>query len=225
MKPKYKELHEARYREIVEKGLKGWGGNQVPEREKYWTDYWAEFVKDFKPPDKGEVLELGSGAGNISAIIARHGFNVTGIEISPTAVQIASKRNEKLENLRFFEMNVTDLSRFEDKTFDIVFDGLCLHCIIGEDRSLAFKEIHRVLKPGGFFMLNSICDEPKDKEIIKNYDSVMRCAFSDGAPYRYFGRKESLIGEIASHGFEILRERVEVKPNGDSLRAIARRIP
>ena len=224
MKPKYKELHEARYREVVEKGLKGWGGDQVPEREKYWTDYWNEITSNFKLPDKGEVLELGSGAGNISGIIASHGFKVTGIEISPTAVQLAIRRNENLASARFFEMSVTDLSLFVYAFFDVVFDGLCLQCIIGDDRDLAFKEIHRVLKPGGIFLLNSICDEPKDKEIVKNYDPVTRCTFSNGSPYRYFGKKESLIGEITSHGFDILRERVEVKSNGDSLRAIARRL-
>lgn len=103
-------------------------------------------------PKTGKVLEIGCGAGDVSLLFAERGFQVSGIDISATAIEWAK---EKASNARLkanFEVgDVTNLGRWEDGTFDIVVDGHCLHCIIGDDRSEVLKETYRVLKPNGIF--------------------------------------------------------------------------
>ncbi len=94
------------------------------------------------------VLEYGSGASAQAFFLAQQGASVTGIDISPVAVEQGRQRaaSEQLEGR--IEFRVMDAERldFESGAFDLVCGSAVLHHL---DLSLAYPEIARVLRPGG----------------------------------------------------------------------------
>ena len=93
------------------------------------------------------VLEYGCGPGSYAFFLARHGAQVTGIDISPIAIEQATERarREHLEAISFRTMNAEALE-FADDTFDLVCGRAILHHL---DLTTALPQLARVLKPGG----------------------------------------------------------------------------
>lgn len=101
-----------------------------------------------------KILEMGSGVGNNLWFAAREGFEVTGIELSATAVELSEKRflDEGLKG-DFIKGDFTKLPLSAD-TFDLVFDRASITCCSLSDAELAINEVYRVLKNKGFFFFN-----------------------------------------------------------------------
>lgn len=100
-------------------------------------------------PVGGSALEYGAGTGGLGPDLADRGVQVTGIDISPVAVDVANAsaraRGLAPEACRYLEMDAEDLD-LPDDSFDLVFGSGILHHL-DLDRSLA--EIARVLGPDG----------------------------------------------------------------------------
>lgn len=95
------------------------------------------------------MLEIGCGAGNFSVMLAQHGYTVTGVDISPTAVDWAKERARSTNTVVVFRVdNVLTLSTCGDAMFDVVVDGHCLHCIIGDDRARCLESVAGYSSPG-----------------------------------------------------------------------------
>jgi ubiquinone/menaquinone biosynthesis C-methylase UbiE len=94
------------------------------------------------------VLEYGCGTGSSAFDIARLGGHVTGIDISPVAIELAIRQaaDEGVsERTRFLLMNAEELE-FPDRSFDVICGSGILHHL---DLEKSYSEIARVLKPGG----------------------------------------------------------------------------
>ena len=94
------------------------------------------------------VLDAGCGFGTYSIYCAEQGSQVTGIDISPTMIELAKKETEDARvgvDLRV--MDATDMEGIPDDAFDMVISSIAA-CF---DVPLFFKEASRVLKPGGVF--------------------------------------------------------------------------
>lgn len=93
------------------------------------------------------VLELGCGMATDGARFARGGADYTGMDFSPTALQLARRRFE-IEGLpgRFIEGDIAEIP-FEDGSFDLVYSFGVIHHLAETERVVA--EAHRVLRPGG----------------------------------------------------------------------------
>ena len=94
------------------------------------------------------VLEYGSGATTQAFFLAAGGAEVTGIDISPVAVQQGRQRaaSEGLEGRVEFRVMNAERLEFADASFDLVCGSAVLHHL---DLSLAYSEIARVLRPSG----------------------------------------------------------------------------
>lgn len=198
--------HDVRYKNLKAQGKTGWND------ENDWNEWRAEILAlidsdDF--PKSGRVLELGCGAGDVSLLFAERGYQVSGIDIAPTAIEWAKEKILKTNiKAEFVDGDVRNLGRWKDETFDIVIDGHCLHCIIGDDRAQVLKETYRVLKSGGLFYISTMCGDPKEPEVLKNYDPGSRCMIHGGVAGRYFGLPEDVINEIQKVGFKVKRHEV-----------------
>ena len=93
------------------------------------------------------VLELGTGAGDCSLFLGRHGARVVGIDVSPVAIELATKRAraEGLNEVTFSLMDA-EWTEFEDDAFDLVCGAGILHHL---NLPAAIAELSRVLKPQG----------------------------------------------------------------------------
>jgi len=102
---------------------------------------------------KGKALDICCGAGTNTVYLAKQGFEVTGIDISPTAIKYAKKKAEQARvKIDLRVQNFLDLP-FDDEEFDFVFDMGCFHHVKAKDRRTFIGGVHRVLKNGGDYML------------------------------------------------------------------------
>ena len=98
------------------------------------------------------VLDCGCGTGSL-AITARRAVGpegrVEGIDISKDQLGRAREkaRAEKLD-IVFHEGSIDELP-FPDDEFDVIFSTLMLHHVPAEAKRRAFREMRRVLRPGG----------------------------------------------------------------------------
>jgi ubiquinone/menaquinone biosynthesis C-methylase UbiE len=99
---------------------------------------------------EGRVLEIAAGTGR-NLPYYRNGIELVGIELSPAMLAIAKQR--ATEQAREVDLRLGDAQRldFPDASFNSVVCTLAL-CTIPDDRA-AVAEAHRVLRPGGRFLL------------------------------------------------------------------------
>jgi len=102
---------------------------------------------------KGKALDICCGAGTNTVYIAEKGFQMTGIDIAPTAIKYAKEKAAQAKvNVRFMVHDFLDLP-FDDEEFDFVFDMGCFHHVKTEKRTTFIEGVSRVLKKGGAYML------------------------------------------------------------------------
>lgn len=104
------------------------------------------------------VIDLGSGAGNdvfIARAIAGESGRVIGIDMTEAMIEKARKNNEKL-GFKNVEFRLGDIEKLpvEDNTADVTISNCVLNLV--PDKTKAFSEIYRTLKPGGHFSVSDI---------------------------------------------------------------------
>jgi ubiquinone/menaquinone biosynthesis C-methylase UbiE len=111
--------------------------------------HWTANLMDVQPDD--DVLEVGFGNGANIALLAERASNgqVAGAEISKTAVEMASRRNARAisEGRVTLHQAAGGALPFDDDAFDKACTVATMYVIA--DPSAVFKEMHRVLRPGG----------------------------------------------------------------------------
>ena len=115
----------------------------VTESMRRW--YAAELTRR---AEGASVLEYGCGPGSQAYLLAEHGATVTGIDLSPVAIDMARERGERAgleESLDFRVMDAEHLD-LPDASFDVVCGSGILHHL---DLDRAYAELARVLRPGG----------------------------------------------------------------------------
>ncbi len=199
--------HDKRYKEYRIQGQPGWDTS-----ENGYVEFESEIedvISRGNAPPGGLLLELGCGAGNMTVWFAQRGYTAHGIDIAPTAIEWARERAAASNvAIQFTVGNVVRLSSFGDSFFDFVFDGHCLHCIIGEDRATLLANVFRVLKPGGYVMFNTMCG-PVNSLKLENYDPESRCTIHGDIASRYYGDPDSILQEIREAGFKIIQHEIE----------------
>jgi SAM-dependent methyltransferase len=91
------------------------------------------------------VLDAGCGGGRYSALAARHGAEVVGVDLSD-AVEKARELCQNLPGVTLVQADLLDLPLAEN-AFDLVFSIGVLHH--SPDPRRAFSELARRVKPGG----------------------------------------------------------------------------
>lgn len=193
-------MHDALYRRIRESGASGWGSD---DEVRFLLDQVLPWLPPIPPI--ASLLELGCGAGNLSLMLAHRGYNVTGVDIAPTAIEWAVARALSARVAASFTVgDVVTLGQFADAAFDAVVDGHCLHCIIGTDRAQCLRAVYRVLRPGGNFVVATMCGEVIDDRLRELFDPHSSTVVIQGRPTRHIGPADDIVAEVASAGFDIV---------------------
>ncbi len=107
------------------------------------------------------VLDIGAGPGDYTIDLAQAGHRVVAGDVSRTQVEVARRRVEAAGLAppwspdgglveAVLTLDAVDLGRFDDASFDaVVAFGPFYHLTEESDRTLAAREVARVLRPGG----------------------------------------------------------------------------
>jgi ubiquinone/menaquinone biosynthesis C-methylase UbiE len=98
-----------------------------------------------------KILDVGSGAGDLTRYMTRHGATVTGLECGPA--QLEKARNTPLEGSETYIEGYGQDLPFQDATFDVAIFFNSLHHIPPEFMAMALTEATRVTKPSGILYI------------------------------------------------------------------------
>jgi ubiquinone/menaquinone biosynthesis C-methylase UbiE len=101
----------------------------------------------------GRVLELGCGTGRVTGHLIDVAHEMHGQDIAPSMIDTARQR---FPAGIFAVGDMRDLSAYEADSFDAVL-AICnlLDALDHADREHTLGEIHRILRPGGLFIMSS----------------------------------------------------------------------
>lgn len=99
-----------------------------------------------------DVLDIASGEGYGSFLLATVAHSVTGIDISQEAVRHAHATYGERSNLTFLQGSATKIN-LPDHTFDVVISFETIEHLA--EQSMMLSEIRRVLKPSGVLLISS----------------------------------------------------------------------
>lgn len=115
---------------------------------------WHKNALHLAPPVHNlKVLEVGCGVGDFALYLAQQEADVTAVDFSEKAIELARTKNElQKKNVNFLIADAQALP-FADNSFDLIFSCECLEHI--PLPQLALAEMQRVLKPSGRLILTT----------------------------------------------------------------------
>lgn len=120
--------------------------------DELFTATESAFLLDRVQPGE-HVLDIGCGTGRFTVPMAESGAQVSGLDLSQGMLDVlGAKLSDK--GLKA-DLRQGDMSRmpFPDNSFDVVTSMLALMHVPLADRPAVFREVSRVLKPGGRMLL------------------------------------------------------------------------
>ncbi|MER5479172.1 class I SAM-dependent methyltransferase [Streptomyces sp. NPDC002734] len=102
---------------------------------------------------RGRALDLGCGPGRNTLRLARHGFAVDAVDLSPKALAWARERAEQAGvEARFHRADAFTLTEDDlDGSYDLIYDSGCFHHLPPHRRVSYLAFLDRFLAPGGAF--------------------------------------------------------------------------
>ena len=96
------------------------------------------------------ILDIGAGAGEYSFYFAHKGYDVSALELADANIAAFRKKLTPEDRIDLVQGNALDLSRYADKSFDIVLlFGPLYHLKQNSDKQRCIREAKRVCKDGG----------------------------------------------------------------------------
>ena len=135
------------------------------QAQKNLTDYCVSLLKPLK---NKEILEIGCGNGVQALYInaSYHPLRITGIDFNKANIEIANSERERadMENVRFLVDDAQNLTQIPSDSVDVLLNiESAFHY---PDKSAFLKEAHRVLKPGGQFLIADLLSTRTKREGI-----------------------------------------------------------
>jgi SAM-dependent methyltransferase len=109
-----------------------------------------EFIASHPP---GRALDLGCGTGTNVITLARHGWQVTGVDFAWSAIHFG-RRKLKQAGVKA-TLRVDDVTRLHGIAgqFDLILDIGCFHNLPTERRPTYLEHVARLLDPAGIYLL------------------------------------------------------------------------
>ncbi|PFP30527.1 SAM-dependent methyltransferase [Bacillus sp. AFS073361] len=193
------------------------------------TEFWeSSFIQNqmmwgFEPSDSAiltkdffleknvkDILIPGIGYGRNAKVFLDNDINVTGIEISKTAIELAWQNGLTIP---IFHGSVTDMP-FDNKLYDGIFCYALIHLLNDREREKLIKDCYSQLKPNGYMIFTTISKEApmfgKGKQLGKDYFEIM-----EGVKM-YFYDDDSIKQDFGKYGLIEFSEIVEPHKNAEN---------
>lgn len=233
----YYFAHEGAYKQIQAKGGIAWGNIESIEkfRDPGVEEYLTSMIpKLFSSISNLKALDIGCGTGPSAHMLCDLGFDVLGIDVSKTAIEMAQNLASGLKKaIQFRKADLLELMN-EGQKFNLLYDSHCFHCIVHEDdRRNAFKTAHALLGPGGYFILDTMAYREgadmrggydtlrfDDDYILwhktqkNNFAGIVELEGQLWCPQRRIYPVEKILSEVEAAGFKVeYRDLIEQEPN------------
>lgn len=193
------------------------------------TEFWEKnFVEKqtmwgFKPSESAiiakdlfitnnikDILIPGIGYGRNAKIFIDNNINVTGIEISKTAIDLARQNGI---NIDIYHGSVEDMP-FEDKLYEGIFSYALIHLLNESERGKFISDCYKQLKPGGYMVFTTISKKApmfgKGRKINESYYETM-----EGVKI-FFYDAESIKKDFQQYGFVEFSEIDEIDSDNEN---------
>ena len=118
-------------------------------------EHMLELIDAASIPEGAKVLDIGCGPGEMVVDLARRGFDLWGVDISESMIDIARERVDSANDIETaVHLNTGDIERltFQDGMFDLVVAAGVVEYLDSDGPWV--RELNRVMKPGGMLLLN-----------------------------------------------------------------------
>ena len=124
-----------------------WDARLYDNKHQFISAYGNELIGLLQPEAGQQVLDLGCGTGDLSAVLAKAGCHVLGLDASATMID---KAKEKYPDVQFTCQSAIDFQT--DQRFDGVLSNAVLHWIPEADQLAVLQNIRAHLTAGGRFV-------------------------------------------------------------------------
>ena len=168
-----------------------------------WMEHWHRYHFASRWAEGKRVLDVACGEGYGSALLARRAAHVTGVDVSPQAIDHAKRAYADRANLEFVCASCTTLP-LADASVDVAITFETIEHIAEQDQFL--DELARVLKPDGVLVLS--CPNKLEYSDKRNYqnefhvkemyrDELERMVKARFAEAQWYGQRPTFFSVIA----------------------------
>ena len=136
------------FKTLYRLGFTPWDGHPLPTSLK-------DLIEGETALPAGTALDIGCGTGDNSIYVAKHGWQVTGVDFVARAVDKARAKAAAANlEIRFEQADVTRLCEEGiGSNFDLIVDNGCLHGMSDEDRYAYVREVTAAAAPDARLLL------------------------------------------------------------------------
>ncbi len=154
-------------------------------------NYVKKFVRQ-----KGKVLDIGCGVGTLINMLYNRGYDCYATTLNEESLNMLKQKFSN-KKINFYVADITELP-FKNDFFDYIFATEVLEHLLDKDLILGLKEVKRVLKPQGKFIITVPYKEKLQKVVCPDCGAV----FVASQHMRVFN-EEVMFNILHTVGFDI----------------------
>jgi len=171
--------------------------------------FYSNILKKY---NKNNVLEIGSGTGNLAPLFLRNSFDYLGLDYSKDMTDIAKT---KVPEGEFIVADMRDF-QLENQAQSAIITGRTISYIVEyQDLRATFKSIRRNLQPGGILCFDFIDANRFILDITKER-KVIHTATHKGKTYQ----RRSTWDLKGEHGMDVIWDSIYYEKTGDEWQEI-----
>jgi len=139
-----------------------------------------------EPAKRGRAVVLGCGTGTNAIYLASKGFDVTGVDVAPSAL-IHAERKAREAGVKVSWVVADVLALPELDPVDLIFDRGCYHHVRQYNAAGYVQSVRRVSRPGSrLLLLAGSAKEPRRRGPPKIKEEAIRGDFSELFAFEWF---------------------------------------
>ncbi|MDP2806839.1 MAG: class I SAM-dependent methyltransferase [bacterium] len=120
-----------------------------------WTEYILKLLERAGARPGQSLLDLACGTGTMTLLLAKAGYRVTGMDLSPEMLKVARQKTmDQGLALEFFQGDLRTLKTESNYNVITCFFDSVNYLLIPEDVAACFASVHQALEPGGTFIFD-----------------------------------------------------------------------